>query len=150
MQNYTKADEHQSAAVIFVWLCWKMSLGSIISFCMCKLHPCLHSCIVFELVYPRIFSIWYMWNPYRYSHISLFVSLKPRQAGSSYLHWGVKGSVSNIHGCEAIKELVWLQRDDQCKDLQCNNINFVLNIRERLGEKNPVWSFVFQMIVLAT
>lgn len=34
---------------------------------------------------------------------ALFVSAQPRQAGSSYLPCGVEGSVSNIHGCEAIK-----------------------------------------------
>lgn len=33
----------------------------------------------------------------------MFVSAQPRQAGSSYLPCWVKGSVSNIHGCEAIK-----------------------------------------------
>lgn len=45
-------------------------------------------------------TVWfhYLW----YSHSTVFVSAKPRQAGSSYLRWGVKGSVSNIHGCEAI------------------------------------------------
>lgn len=37
------------------------------------------------------------------THAALFVSVPPRQAGSSYLPCGVKGSVSNIHGCEAIK-----------------------------------------------
>lgn len=38
-----------------------------------------------------------------YSCTALFGSAQPHQAGSSHLPCGVEGSVSNIHGCEAIK-----------------------------------------------
>lgn len=39
------------------------------------------------------------------TYAALLVSVPPRQAGSSYLPCRVEGSVSNIHGCEAIK--IW-------------------------------------------
>lgn len=93
-------------------------MSIVLCFCVCR-HLCIHLCVMLK---PQ--SNFFISDAQTDTHTALFVSAQPRQAGSSYLPCGVKGSVSNIHGCEAIKSWCDYRGMINARTETSKNINF--------------------------